>query len=85
MKRLLFLAALCMAASPAMAGSLFNSIEDRTAALEQQLQGKNDYYAHLAREYASIADEEKSQHDIGVAGYFMTLAEQAAAKSGGAK
>ncbi len=85
MKRLLLLAALCAMASPVMAGSFFNSIEDRTAALAQQLQGKNDYYAYLAREYASIADEEKSQHDIGVADYFMTLAEQAAAKSGGAQ
>lgn len=85
MKRLLFLAALCTAASPAMAGALFDSIEDRAEAVKQQVKGKNDYHAHLAREYAKVADEEKSQHDTGVARYFMTLAEQEAAKSGGAK
>jgi len=71
-------------ALPAQAG-VFDSVDDREAQLNQQLQGNNSYHAHLARELASIASSEKSQHDIGVARKFMDMAEQHAAKAGGAK
>jgi len=61
------------------------SVEDRAAALNAQLQGNNNYHAHLARELASFAEEEKGQHDITVARSFMEMAEKEAAKAGGEK
>ncbi|MDQ6978915.1 MAG: hypothetical protein Q9M09_01920 [Mariprofundaceae bacterium] len=85
MKRLFLLTALCLIATPAMAGVLFDSVEDRVEAVNAQVQGHNDYYGYLAIELAKVADEEKSQHDIAVAKYFIAQAEQAAAKSGAAK
>ncbi|MDX8408395.1 MAG: hypothetical protein R8L58_08425 [Mariprofundaceae bacterium] len=69
---------------PAQAGA-FDSVDDRETRLNQQLQGNNSYHAHLARELASIASIEKGQHDIGVARKFMDMAEQHAARAGGAK
>ncbi|MDQ6976371.1 MAG: hypothetical protein Q9M22_07395 [Mariprofundaceae bacterium] len=85
MKRLFLLTALCCLATPAVAGVLFDSVEDRAAAVSQQVAGHHDYYAFLAIQFADIAEEEKSQHDIAVAKYFIGQAEQAAAKSGAAK
>lgn len=85
MKRLFLLATLCCIATPAMAGVFFESVEDRSEAVSQQLAGHQDYYAYLAIEFAKIAEEEKSQHDTAVAKYFIAQAEQAAAKSGGSK
>jgi|UPI00036D3766 hypothetical protein len=86
MKRLFLLTALCLAATPAMAGALFDdSIENRVEAINAQMKGHTDYHAYLAIELAKVADEEKSQHDLAVAKYFIAQAEQAAAKSGAAK
>jgi len=85
MKRLFLLTALCLAATPAMAGGLFDSVEDRVSAIKAEMKGHTDYQAYLAIELAKVADEEKSQHDTGVAQYFIGQAEQAAAKSGVAK
>jgi len=83
MKRLFLLATLCCMAAPAMAGTFFNdSVEDRAAAINQQVAGHGDYYGYLAMQFANVAEEEKSQHDIAVAKYFIAKAEQAAAKSG---
>lgn len=84
MKKLGFLVMfLCMTATSAVAGSLFTSIEERTSHLKEQLAGNNSYHANLAREFAKIADEEKSQHDIDVARYFMNMAEEHAKLAGG--
>jgi len=85
MKRLFLLTALCLAATPAMAGAFFDSVEDRVAVIKADMQGHTDYNAYLAIELAKVADEEKSQHDTAVAKYFIGQAEQAAAKSGVAK
>ncbi len=82
MKRLFLLATLCCMVTPAMAGAIFNSVEDRATVVNQQVAGHGDYYGYLARELANVAEEEKSQHDISVAKYFIAQAEQAAAKSG---
>ncbi len=85
MKHGIWLVGACLLAAPATAGDFFSSVEDRVAAVQQQVRGKNDYQAHLAREFANIADEEKSQHDVAVARYFIALAEKAAARAGGGK
>ena len=84
MKKLGFITVLlCMSASPAFAGGFFTSIEQRADHMNAQLEGKNDYHAYLAKELADIAMEEKSQHDISVARYFMSMAEDHASQSGG--
>ncbi|OIO67092.1 MAG: hypothetical protein AUJ56_11005 [Zetaproteobacteria bacterium CG1_02_49_23] len=84
MKKLGFIAVLlCMAAMPAHANSLFASVEQRTALMKEQLAGNQSYDAYLAKEFARIALEEKDQHDIDVARYFMGLAETHASKAGG--
>ncbi|MBL1352247.1 MAG: hypothetical protein COA61_002765 [Zetaproteobacteria bacterium] len=75
----LYLIAMCMAASTASAAS----IEGRTASMESQLKGNHGYHAELARELASIASEEKYQHDTDVGKAFMRLAEEHAQKAGG--
>jgi len=62
-----------------------DSVENRVEAVNAQVKGHTDYHAYLAMELAKVADEEKSQHDIAVAKYFIAQAEQAAAKSGAAK
>jgi len=85
MKNILFIFALFAFALPAQSAGFFTSVDDRTDTMSAQLQGNNSYHAHLARELADIAAEEKSQHDIGVAKAFMTMAEEHAAKAGGAK
>jgi len=61
------------------------SIESRTEAINAQLQGNNSYQADLARELASVAQEEKDQHDVNVARTFMNMAEEHAAQAGGSK
>jgi len=61
------------------------SIESRTEALNAQLQGNNSYHAHLARELASVAQEERDQHDLNTARAFMNMAEEHAAQAGGSK
>jgi len=86
MKRLFLVTALCLTATPAMAGVFIDdSVENRVEAVNAQVKGHTDYHAYLAMELAKVADEEKSQHDIAVAKYFIAQAEQAAAKSGAAK
>jgi len=84
MKAILLLLTLFVFALPATSGA-FTSVEDRSDTMNAQLEGKNDYHANLARELADIAQEEKAQHDIGVAKEFMSMAEEHAAQSGGAK
>ncbi|MDQ6981679.1 MAG: hypothetical protein Q9M08_01550 [Mariprofundus sp.] len=61
------------------------SVEGRSVALTAQLEGNNNYHAHLARELASIAETEKWQHDVNTAKAFINMAEKHAAKAGGAK
>jgi len=86
MKRLTLLAAaMLMCVGTASAGSWTDGVDGRADALEIQLKGNNSYHAHLAREFASIAMEEKSQHDICVARAFMAKAEECAAQAGGSK
>ncbi len=58
-------------------------IEDRGEAVRKQVQGKHDYHASLARELASIAEDEKGQHEVGVASAFMNEAEKHANMAGG--
>lgn len=77
----LFAAAL-MSVSPATAGIFPNSIEERAAAVREQTEGVHTYHAYLARELATIAGVEKSQHD-GADRQFMNMAEEEAAKAGG--
>jgi len=86
MHRLLWIMPLMLVmVTPALAGPFGltdKSIEERAQALETELAGKQDYHAHLARELAMVAREEKSQHDLPVAKTIMSLAEREAAKSG---
>ncbi|EAU54804.1 hypothetical protein [Mariprofundus ferrooxydans] len=84
MRILFMLTALLAFALPAQA-KLFTSIEERSDAITAELQGNNNYHANLARELASIASEEKGQHDLGAARVFIKMAEEEAAKAGGAK
>ncbi|MDX8397570.1 MAG: hypothetical protein R8K49_04545 [Mariprofundaceae bacterium] len=86
MKRLSMLVVLvCMSAGTAFSADWLESVDDRYDVLHNQLKGNHSYEAHLARELASIASEEKSQHDTDVAKAFMTMAEQHAHKAGVAK
>ena len=86
MKRLSLLAvAICMSAGTAAAAGWTVSVDERADALNANLKGNSSYEAHLARELASVATEEKSQHDIQVAKAFMNMAEEHAAKAGGSK
>jgi len=85
MKAILLILTLFTFALPATSGGFFVSIDERTNAMNEQLQGKNDYHAHLARALADIAAEEKAQRDSSVAKEFMSMAEAHAAQSGGAK
>jgi hypothetical protein len=77
--------AMLMCAGTASAGSWTDSVDERADAVVSQLKGNNSYQAHLARELASVAVEEKSQHDIAVARAFMNKAEEHAAQAGGSK
>jgi len=81
----LLAAAMLMCAGSASAASFATGVEARADALDAQLKGNQSYEAHLARELANVATEEKSQHDIAVARAFMDEAETYAAKAGGAK
>jgi len=85
MKGILLILTLFAFALPANSAGFFTGVEERTDTMNAQLQGKNDYHAYLARELADIAIEEKYQHDMAAAKEFMNMAEQHAAKSGGAK
>ncbi|MDQ6953948.1 MAG: hypothetical protein Q9M20_00710 [Mariprofundaceae bacterium] len=86
MKRLSLLAvAMLVFASSAAAADWKVSVDDRYDSLYAQLKDNNSYQAHLAREFASVAVEEKMQHDIGVAKAFMDKAEEHAAQAGSMK
>ncbi len=86
MKKLSLLAvAMLMCAGTASAASWNESVDDRADALKAQLKGDYSYKAHLAREFAGVAVEEKSQHDVQVAKAFMDKAEEYAAQAGGLK
>lgn len=67
---------------PANAG-LFTGVDERSEAIAAQLQGNNTYHAHLARELAAIASEEKDQQDLEVAREFIRMAEEHATQAGG--
>jgi len=60
-------------------------VEERAEAVNAQLNGNNNYHAHLARELASIAEDEIGQHDLNAARAFMEMSEEHAAQAGGAK
>jgi len=81
LKAILCLFALVAFSLPASAAS----IESRSESSNAQLQGNNSYHAQLARELASVAEEEKGQHDINTARTFMNMAEDNAAQAGGSK
>lgn len=68
-------------ASPSTAGIFGKSIEERAAAVHEQTEGLHNYHAYLARELASIAEDENAQHDRADC-EFMKLAEEAAARAG---
>lgn len=86
MKRLSLLAvAMLLCTGTASAAAWNASVDDRADALQAQLKGNNSYQAHLAREFASVAVEEKAQHDVQVAKAFMNKAEAYAAQAGGSK
>lgn len=76
--------ALLAFAMPAIAGT-WTGIEDRSDRITAHLQGNNNYQAHLARELASAASDEKAQHDLAAAKELIKLAEDAANKAGSAK
>ena len=79
MKKIGFIcAAIFLYANSAMAAG----VEDRATQLQEQLNDNHTYDAYLARALASIAEDEKAQHDTGVAQAFMDLAEQHAQKAG---
>jgi len=69
---------------PAHAG-MFSTIDDRANHISAQLEGNNNYHAHLARELANVAVEEKGQHDVTAALEFIRMAEAHADQAGGAK
>jgi hypothetical protein len=71
-------------ALPANAGWLAGT-DERGEKLEAQLEGNNSYHAHLARELAAIASEEKGQHDLEAAHEFIKMAEAHAAQAGGSE
>ncbi|MDQ6955895.1 MAG: hypothetical protein Q9M21_01740 [Mariprofundaceae bacterium] len=86
MKQLgLLVVLLSISTGTAAAASWNEGVDDRADALEVQLKGNHSYKAHLAREFAGVAVEEKSQHDIQVAKAFMDKAEEYAAQAGGSK
>jgi len=62
-------------------GSASANIEDRVNAVKASVEGKHDYHANMARELATIADEEKSQNEPSVAGTFMKEAEKHASQA----
>lgn len=82
MKILLLMISCLMFIMPAEA-SMFSSVEDRADQLETNLKGNNSYQAHLARELAFIAVDEKGQHDLAAAKAFIKMAEEHAAQAGG--
>lgn len=86
MKELSLLAVMLLLCTGTASAAAWNaSVDDRADALQAQLKGNNSYQAHLAREFASVAVEEKAQHDVQVAQAFMNKAEAYAAKAGGSK
>jgi len=58
------------------------SVEQRSQALDTQLKGNHSYHAELARELASIANDEVGQYDTQVGQAFMKKAEDEAKKAG---
>ena len=77
-KNILMLGAVVLSANSALAAG----VEERSTQLQSALQGNHSYEAYVARDLASIAEDEKSQHDTDVARAFMDLAEQYAQKAG---
>ncbi len=75
---MLFLALLV--STPAVAADWRMSVEERADALSARLRGVHDYHAYLALQYADVAVEERSQHDLPAARQFMAMAEREAAK-----
>ncbi len=71
-----------LALAPSATAGVFDSVDDRAARVEAQVQGRHDYHAELARELVSAAQDERSQHDLRAARQLMDLAEQAAGKGG---
>lgn len=69
----------------ASAAGIFTSTDTRAAAVENEVAGNYTYEACLARKFVAFAEEELSQHDMDAAHAFMQMAEEAAAKAGGAK
>ena len=84
MRITLLLLALFAFSLPASAG-MFSTIDERANHISAQLEGNNNYHAHLARELANVAVEEKGQHDVTAALEFIRMAESHAAQAGGAK
>jgi len=68
--------------SPAMAMS-FASVEDRADVVRNTTGDTNNYHAFLAKELASIAESEISDHDLRAARTFIIMAEEEAIKAGG--
>jgi len=65
------------------AGTANAGIESRAEAVNKQVQGKHDYHAQMAKELSAIAEDEKGQHEVSVAGAFMEAAEKHAQMAGG--
>ncbi len=82
MKKIFLLIPMLLALAPAAQAGAFDSVDERVTRLEDQLKDRHDYQAELARNLASIAQDELAQHDLNAARQFMELAEQAAAKGG---
>jgi len=81
MKIILFLCALFAFSMSASAAG----VDERAETLNAQLKGANNYHAYLAMELADIAQMELGQHDLNAARSFMEMAEEHAARAGGAK
>lgn len=84
MIRLFIIAVLFILPFTASAGT-FLSVGDRAEAVNKQVANSNTYEAYLARKFTAFAEEEVAQHDLQAARSFIALAEEAAAKVGGAK
>jgi len=76
---------LLMFSSPAYAVELYTDTDAQAEAIQERLKGNYDYNSLMAVKLTHIAVEEKGQHDLPAARQFMRLAEEYAAKAGGAK
>ncbi len=82
--RWLFAAAFIVLPFTASAAS-FLSVDNRADIVNEKVKGNHSYHAYLAKKFADYASEEVSQHDLSTAKAFINMAEDAAAKAGGAK